>query len=198
MGQTQHPVYTIGHSNHSPKSFLALLQQHDVEVVADVRSAPYSGYAPQFNHDAIRDALEGRSIEYLFLGGELGGRPVDRTCYDAEGRVRYDLVAATDAFNDGIRSIKRQADDCRIALMCSEKEPLVCHRTLLVARALSGDGVSVEHILADGSLESHFDTMIRLMGNLKLPPNGDLFRSPAEVIDEAVTRQARKVAYQGH
>ena len=197
MYVTQYPVFTIGHSNHSPKDFLALLQKHAVDVVADVRSAPYSRYTPHFNHDAIRDTLETCGIEYLFLGDELGGRPADRACYDDAGRVRYDLAAETDLFADGIRRIVRRADDNRIALMCTEKEPLECHRTLLVARVLTEESVAVEHILADGRLENHDAAMNRLMDLLKLPPNGDMFRSRAEVITDALMRQAQKVAYVG-
>ena len=104
-GVTQFPVLTIGHSNHSMDALLALLKQHGVTAVADVRSAPYSRYTPQFNHDALRDALEAGGIEYVYLGGELGGRPADRSCYDEEGRVLYERVAETDAFDDGIRSL---------------------------------------------------------------------------------------------
>ena len=154
-GVTQFPVLTIGHSNHSMDAFLALLKQHGVTAVADVRSAPYSRYTPQFNHDALRDALEAFGIEYVYLGGEIGGRPADRSCYDEEGRVLYERVAETDAFDDGIRSLMHQADQCCVALMCTEKDPLDCHRTLLVSHALASRGVAVRHMLADGSLEDH-------------------------------------------
>lgn len=195
MGQTQHPVYTIGHSNHSPKYFLALLQQHDVEVVSDVRSAPYSGYAPHFNHDALKEMLESRGIGYIFLGGELGGRPSDRSCYDQNGRVQYDRVAETDFFEDGISRLIHRADAGPVALLCTEKEPLDCHRTLLVARRLVEAHVDVQHILGDGKLEDHDTSMDRLLDTLKLPPNGDLFRSRDEVIAEALNIQAHKVAY---
>lgn len=197
MGATEYPVFTIGHSNHSPKVFLALLQKHGIDLVADVRSAPYSRYTPHFNRDVLNDVLDSCSIGYLFLGGELGGRPADRSCYDSDGRVKYDRVAETEGFDDGLRLIMRGADDRRIALMCTEKEPLECHRTLLVARALADNRVVVEHILADGRLEDHDAAMNRLLDLFKLPPNGDMFRSRAEVIAEALTRQAGKVAYVG-
>ena len=85
MSRTQYPVFTIGHSNHSLERFLELLRAQDVNEVIDVRSAPYSGYTPHFNHDVLKDALENVSIDYLFMGGELEGRPADRSCYDANG-----------------------------------------------------------------------------------------------------------------
>ena len=195
MEATQYPVFTIGHSNHSPDTFISLLAGHDVGEVADVRSSPYSRYSSHFNRETLSGMLEMAGIGYVFLGAELGGRPPDRSCYDADGRVLYDRLAETDLFDDGIRRLIRGADERRIALMCSEKEPLDCHRTLLIARALAERGVEVQHILADGSLESHEAAMDRLMDTFRLPHHGDLFRSRSEVIADAVGRQARKVAY---
>ena len=132
-----------------------------------------------------------------FGAGELGGRPADQSCYDADGRVLYDRIADTDLFDGSIGSLVRSADEHRITMMCAEKEPLDCHRTLLIAPALAERGVDVEHILADGSLESHDAAMDRLMGSFKLPPHGDMFRSRNEVVTEALYRQARKVAHVG-
>ena len=197
MSATQYPVLTIGHSNHSPEAFLALLQKHGVGEVVDVRSSPYSRYTPHFNYDALNAALDEAEIGYVFLGAELGGRPADRSCYDAEGRVLYDRLADTDLFDDGIRRVMHTADERLVVLMCSEKEPLDCHRALLVARTLVERGVAVEHILADGNLENHDDAMDRLMDVFKLPRNGDLFRSREEVIADAVSRQEKRVAYVG-
>ena len=195
MSATEHPVFTIGHSNHSPDGFLGLLRAHGIEEVADVRSSPYSRYAPQFGHDALKWSLDNAGIGYEFLGGELGGRPADRSCYGADGRVLYHILAETDSFDAGIRRVTRAADERRVALMCAEKEPLDCHRTLLVARALDSRGVAVEHILADGVSESHSDVMDRLLDALKLPRGGDMFRSREDAIAEALDRRARKAAY---
>ena len=92
-------------------------------------------------------------------------------------------VAETDSFDDGIRAVTHMAEQGRVALMCSEKEPLDCHRTLLVARALAERGVAVKHILADGDIEDHEAAMDRLVeedrreGSLGLYPSGDMFRS---------------------
>ena len=197
MNKTEYPVYTIGHSNHAPQAFLALLRMHGINEVIDVRSSPHSRYAPHFNYRALETALQGSGVIYTFLGGELGGRPADRSCYDDNGRVLYDRLADTNPFQDGISYVIRHADEGRAALMCSEKDPLDCHRALLIAGTLAERGVAVEHILADGELETHAAAMDRLMHSLKLPPNGDLFRSRDEVIADALTRQASKVAYAG-
>ena len=195
MNLTHPTVLTLGHSNHPPEVFIGLLVRHGVDEVIDVRSAPYSRYASQFNYEGIHRMLEDIGIGYAYLGGELGGRPVDRSCYDSDGRVQYDRVAATDAFGDALRRVARVADENRVALLCTEKEPLECHRTLLVARALADRDVDVAHIQYDGFLESHDDAMSRLLNLHKLPLHGDMFRTRADVVAEAIDRQARKFAY---
>ncbi len=198
MTATPYPIFTIGHSNHAPDTFLQLLQQHGVEEVADVRSDPYSRYTPHFNHHSLPRTLDEVGIACTFFGSELGGRPADHSCYDANGRVQYDRVADTDQFNNGIQRLLHVAVERRIALMCTEKEPLECHRTLLIARSLVERGMVVEHILADGSLESHDAAMNRLLDLFKLPHDGDFFLSRAEIIANALARQAQKVAYVGN
>lgn len=197
MKLTQYPILTLGHSNHSPDALLRLLLRHGVDEVVDVRSAPYSRYLPHFNRESINAALDAVGIAYTYLGGELGGRPNDRSCYDSDGRVQYGRVADTDGFDDGIRRIVRGADERQLVLLCTEKEPLECHRTLLVARRLAERGVAVAHILADGELETHDATMSRLLNIFKMPQQGDMFRSRDDTIAEALTRQAQKVAYVG-
>ena len=188
-------VLTVGHSKHPPETFINLLLRHGVDEVIDVRSAPYSRYAPQFNHDGLQRLLYDIGIGYTYLGGELGGRPVDGSCYDADGRVLYDRVAETDSFDGALRQVIRVADENRLVILCTEKEPLECHRTLLVARALAERDATIAHIHGDGSLESHDDAMSRLLELHKLPLHGDMFRTRADVISEALSRQARKFAY---
>lgn len=181
-------LYTIGHSNHSLETFLSLLERHGIEAVADVRSYPRSRYNPQFNRESLAEALAERGVRYVFLGAELGGRPADPACYDETGRARYDLIAETASFRDGMRRLIAEANSRRVAAMCSEKDPLKCHRALLIAHALTTErGVDpndVGHVHADGTLETHTQAMARLPGR-----QGDL--------DDAVRRQAAKVAYAG-
>ncbi len=130
------------------------------------------------------------------MGGELGGRPADRSCYDDNGRVMYGKVAETDGFKEGLKQIIQGADERRIALMCSEKEPLECHRTLLVAHNLAQKGgITVQHILAEGKLESQDEAMNRMLGIFKLPPDGDMFRTRDDVIAEAVSRREKQFAF---
>ena len=194
MNEAHPNVLTIGHSTHALEAFAALLQRHDVTAVADVRSAPYSRFNPQFNREPLAEALGSEAIRYVFLGNALGGRSDDPACYE-DGRIRYDRVAATQAFRSGLARVVQGAAKYRIALMCAEKEPLHCHRTLLVARALDKQGVEVAHIHADGRLEPHGEAMNRLLDIQKLPREGDLSGTREEFIDTAIARQAQRVAH---
>src|SRR5882757_11495661 len=172
-------IYTVGHSNHPIERFLGLLQPYGITAVADVRSTPYSRFNPQFRREKLQAALAGVGIQYVFLGEELGARSQDPACYDAEGRVSYAKLARTELFRNGIARLKAGMAEHRISLMCAEREPLECHRTILVSRELVREGVPVTHILTDGSLESHEHTMQRLVASLKLP-EADLFGDPVE------------------
>ena len=182
---------TIGHSNHPLDVFVNLLLTHDVTAVADVRSAPYSRYNPQFNRESLEKALKTNGIEYIFLGRELGARSDDHSCYE-NGRVRYARLMRTDLFRRGIEHVISSTSDYRVALMCAEHEPLECHRTLLVARALALRGVVIAHILPDGCLEPHESTLERL---LDVPNQEDLFLSREEQIAEALARQEERISY---
>ena len=186
-------VLTIGHSNHPLDVFVALLRQHGVTTLADVRSAPYSRFNPHFNRKRLESALQAHGIAYVYLGHALGGRPDDPACYE-DGRVRYDRLAQTSLYHEGLERVVENARSERIALMCAEKEPLDCHRTLLVGRSLVERGMGVAHILADGALESHDETMDRLLDSLKLP-KGDLLQSRQEMIGEALALKERRIAY---
>ena len=147
-------IYTIGHSNHTQEAFVALLRRHEIEVLIDTRSAPFSRYAPQFNKETLKSAVSAQGIKYGFYGRELGGRPEGDEFYDAQGHVLYAEVAGSQLFQDGLARLVSGAKKCRVALLCSEEDPNVCHRRLLIARVLEELGVQVAHIRGDGRLET--------------------------------------------
>jgi uncharacterized protein (DUF488 family) len=186
-------VFTIGHSTHTIERFVDLLRQHGVTAVADVRSSPYSRFNPQFNRETLEKALKEQGIAYVFLGRELGARSEDPSCYE-KGRVQYDRLAGTDLFRDGLERVLKGAQSYRVALMCAEKEPLECHRTLLVSRLLASRGAPVAHILANGLVETHSVAMSRLIGVVGLPKT-DLFRSNDQMIEAACALQEEQIAY---
>lgn len=188
-------VFTIGHSNHALADFLELLRRHAITVVADVRSAPYSRFNPHFSREALRRELKEANIGYVYLGSELGGRSADPQCYQ-NGRICYDRVAETPRFKDGLRRLAKGIAEHRIALMCAEKEPLHCHRTLLVAHALDADGVDISHVHANGELESHAAAMDRLLASFDLHPRDDLLGEPrSALVEGAIRKQAASVGH---
>jgi uncharacterized protein (DUF488 family) len=193
-------VYTIGHSTHPIDVFIGLLRAHAVEAVVDVRSHPYSRFNPQYRRDALQAALESAGIEYVFLGRELGARSNDSACH-IDGRVDYALLAQTAGFRSGLDRVEARAARQRVALMCAEKDPLVCHRTILVCRELilrraesvAGVPCMVHHILADGRLETQYDADARLLREVGV--STDLFRDLDEAVADAYRQRAKQIAW---
>ena len=186
-------VFTVGHSTHPLDHLVDLLRLHAIDAVADVRSTPYSRMHPHFNREAIRESLKELGFAYVYLGKELGARSDNPSCYD-NGRVNFDRLSTTELFKHGIQRVRAGSEKHRIALLCAEKEPLDCHRTLLVSRQLVRLGTPVTHIHADGHLETHDEVMRRLLGQLGLPEQ-DLFRGLPEMVEEANAKQALRIAY---
>jgi uncharacterized protein (DUF488 family) len=187
-------VYSVGHSNHSGETFIALLNRVGITAIADVRSMPFSRFAPHFNQANLKYFLKEAGIAYSFLGDELGARPKDRTCY-RNGTANYDLIAATEAFSAGLERVIKGAEKYTIALMCAEKDPLDCHRNILVARHLAKRGVVIKHVLADGQVEENSVTEGRLL-KLTGEDKNDLFVSHGEApIDRAYTKRSEAIAY---
>lgn len=185
-------LYTVGHSNHSIETFIGLLAANGITAIADVRSHPFSRRCPQFNRERLASALAQHGIAYVFLGKELGARSEDPSCYE-NGKVQYQRLAATPAFKTGIERVLAGAEKFCVALMCAEKEPLDCHRTLLVSRALESVGASIAHILADASVEPQEKTMSRLIELVGLS-NEDLFQR-SDLIAAACRRREDRIAY---
>ena len=187
----KNPLFTIGHSTHSPEAFLGLLQRHGITAIADVRSHPYSRRLPEFGRERLRDLLLPAGIRYVFMGDALGARPADRSMYRG-GTVDFDALAAGTAFRDALSRLDEGSDRFRICLLCAEKEPSDCHRAIIVGNAAHEAGACVTHILADGSLEPHDALLARIAG--VEPSLGDLFGT-ADKTMLALARRVRQIAY---
>lgn len=185
-------LFTIGHSTQSWEQFLELLLQHHIGAVGDVRSSPYSARFPQYNRENLDRALRFANIRYVFLGDELGARRAERECY-VDGIARYDRIARTAAFRTGLERVQAGVARFRLALMCAEKDPLECHRAILVCRQFR-NGLDIRHILGDGSIETQADAETRLMAEEKVPGD-DLFTPREELIAKAYDRRGTKIAY---
>ncbi len=183
--------FTIGHSNHSPERFAELLDEHDVSVVLDVRSVPYSRRNPQYNREPLKDALMQEGYAYEFLGHVLGARGwgdefmfSDRT---NSAKVDFALVRGAKKFLEGIARVGELiASGERPALMCAEGEPFDCHRFVLVSYQLVQEGFEVVHIMPDGTPVTNSELEGRLLDTYLKP---DLFTAPASY------EEALEVAY---
>jgi uncharacterized protein (DUF488 family) len=187
-------IFTIGHSNHDWRDFVRLLHDSGVTAIADVRSAPFSRW-PYFSRDALQESLPDAGIEYLYFGQELGARRNEPECYVDDVAV-YEKVVALPRFQQGLTRLLEEASRRRICLMCAEKEPLDCHRTVLVSRALVRQGVTVRHILADGTLEDHALTERRLKKLMGVERSlFDADRTDTDLLDDAYELRGRELAY---
>lgn len=188
---TMRTILTIGHSTHSYEEFLRLLRGAGVTAVADVRSSPFSRHQPQFNTDELQKELRLDKIKYAFLGDELGGRPKDKRLF-YEGVADYEKMALTPEFRKGLDRISRGSNEFKIALMCSEHDPLDCHRCLLVGRALKSCGIAVAHILFNGQQKTQDEIESDLVEMLK-QNRADLF--PDDQIAAAYRDRSQRVAF---
>lgn len=186
-------LFTIGHSNHPIERFIDLLKMHEITALVDVRSSPYSRYNPQFNRENLQKTLKSGGISYVFLGRELGPRSEDSSCY-VDGKVQYDRLAVSELFKQGLERLKLGMKTYRIALMCAEKDPVACHRTVLVCRALRSEPIEIGHILEDGAIESLRESELRLLRELKMPQLR-LFDNVEDLVQRAYDTQGRRIAY---
>jgi len=147
-------IYTIGHSNHPAEVFVQLLKTHNIEVVADVRSRPYSRHLPHFNRDALTRLLQEADIHYLFLGRELGGKPQDLG-KSLAGEAVWQYLRARPQFREGLARLLTEARESRVCVLCAEADPARCHRGQLLAPELAAQGAKIVHILPDGALAPH-------------------------------------------
>mgnify|MGYP002777874138 CR=1 FL=1 len=193
------PVFTVGHSNHPFPYFLELLQAHGITCLVDVRSVAASAYNPQFNGGVLFAALKNRGIAYLHFAREFGARHDDPALLDAEGRVDFGKVQRSAAFRSGMERLKSGLEKGHVvALMCSEADPLECHRFAMVSSHLSRNGFDVRHILKDKTLLANAELEELLLKKYaKKLPQTSLFEivTPAEQLAAAYRLCNREIGF---
>jgi uncharacterized protein (DUF488 family) len=208
-------LFTVGHSNLSIEEFIRLLKKHQVDVIVDVRSHPYSSYLSHFNRDLLKFELLKSKFKYVFLGNELGARPKDLSCY-INNKAIYSKITGSNNFQNGIKRILVGLNKYQIALMCAEKDPISCHRTILICKHLRQQNIEIDHIIDDKTLESQEQLEDRLLdlhgfdlqnNRLKIAEILQLdlfdpvqssttsFISKAEFLEQAYLLQENKIAY---
>ncbi len=188
-------LFTIGYSDRTIEDFIALIEQYKITAICDVRSMPYSSRKPDFNRELLKKHLKSHNIEYVFLGEELGARPKDPSCY-VDGKAIYQKIANSELFKKGLDRIKLgMQKNFVVALMCAEKDPITCHRTILICRNLRGQGIDIQHIIDAKTTETQVDLEKRLISQLKLHP--DMFEDSDSnaLIERAYDIQGDRIAY---
>jgi len=188
-------LFTIGHSDRPIDDLIALLKLHNVTALCDVRSVPYSRRHPQFNREPLARFLRPHDIEYVYLGDELGARSKDPSCY-VNGKASFQKIAATALFKNGLARIRLGREkNYALALMCAEKDPMHCHRSILICRNLRGQGFDIRHIIDFEKTETQAELERRLVAHLKLHP--DIFEDagPDSLIERAYDLQGDRMAY---
>ena len=189
-------IYTIGHSNREADEFVQILYSYRIQLVVDVRSAPFSKYCPQFNKNIIQEKLIHSGIEYIFLGKELGARPEYKDYY-VNNKVSFDKLKSSTSFKKGISRLFAEAKNKNIAIMCSEKEPINCHRSILISRVLEEQGVKVKHIINETEALDCYSFEEKLLEKFKIQKTlFDTESSRKLNIDEAYKKQEQIISYQ--
>ena len=151
-------IYTIGHSNYSVEKLIDMLKFYDINCVVDIRGTPYSKYNIQFDKETIKYTLTHSGFIYIYMAKELAAKRINKQSYNSEGYSDFEKVIHEDDFINGIKRLKVGCEKgYKIALLGAMQEPIRCHRSILVGRALRDYAFNVKHILDDYSIASQED-----------------------------------------
>ncbi len=188
-------LFTIAYSGRLIDDFIVLLEEHKITALCDVRSVPYSSRNPQFNREPLKKVLKSHNIEYVFLGEELGARPKDPSCY-VDRKALYQKIAQSTFFKNGLERIRLgMQKDYVLALMCAERDPMACHRSILICRNLRDWLIDIRHIVDHDNTETQADLEKRLIEQLKLYPDLVNNTDPKVLVERAYEIQADRIAY---
>lgn len=186
-------LYTIGYSRFEISELIKTLQKNKINAVADVRFSPYSKFKPDFNREILKESLKKNNIEYVFLGDNCGARASDPSCY-IDGKASYALIKETKQFKMGLNRIIKGLEKYTITLLCAEKDPITCHRNILICRNLKQFDIDIFHILSMDKVEKNSQSEERLLKLFDLEQN-DLFLEKEDLIEEAYNKQGDLIAY---
>jgi uncharacterized protein (DUF488 family) len=173
-------IYSIGHGNKKIEKFIDELKSFKIHFLLDIRSKPYSKWNPQFNQSQLETELKKNDITYVFVGDVLGGLPEDRSCYNYDGKVLYEIIKEKDFFKKGLQRLTTANNKkINLAIMCSESKPEECHRSKLIGQELIKKEVSLNHIISTKKIKSQLDVMNELT---KGKGTVDLFGQEADFI----------------
>lgn len=186
-------LYTIGYSSFEMTSFINTLQKHNINAIADVRSLPYSKFKPDFNREQLSEILKENSIRYVFLGNSCGARIKDPLCFINE-KASYKSITETIQFKKGLSRIIKGLQKYTIALLCAEKDPINCHRNILICRNLKDFDIEIIHILESDFIERNTHSEERLLNDFNFDQN-ELFLSKDELLEEAYDKKIASIMH---
>ena len=194
-------IFTIGYTGFDIQNFIDTLKNHEINVVIDVRSSPYSERYPSYNKNTLETKLKENGIYYRNYVSEFGARQENKKFYSGEGYLDFELFAKSEQFLSGVEKIKNSiSKGYKVVLLCAEKEPIQCHRTILVSRAFSDAGYNIVHLMPNNQSKSQKKIEHELLD--KFFPNRcqmSLFSttvmSDEECLIEAYRIQNKKIGY---
>lgn len=157
-------IYTIGYASKSLDDLIELIQVKGIATVVDVRSVPYSKRYSEFNKESLGNKCAKRNVRYIYLGHLLGARQTDQNLLFPDGKVDFNLLAKSENYSQGIDQIIHLNETVApICLLCAEKDPYKCHRSILLGRVLANKGYKLEHYVSDNVSFSQNDIEDRLL-----------------------------------
>lgn len=194
-------IYTVGHTKHSIEAFVELIRAYRINCIVDVRSTPFSKYTPQFNENNLKLDLNKRGIYYIQMGKEFGARRINKNLYTPEGYLDFEKTRQDNEFLNGIERIKQGCNKgFKIALMCTEKDPFDCHRTIMVSKGLKDNGFKINHILPNKEVQSQERIEDRLLDKyypdrFQIQLNIGKNLTEDEMIEEAYRKRNKEIGY---
>jgi len=196
----QKTLYTIGYAGYNTNDFIDVLKRYSINALIDVRSNPFSSHFPVYNMDILEQTLKRNNIHYRSYANEFGAQQPERCFYTPQGYLDFEIFTASEKYNHGYQRIEDGLmKDYVFALMCSEKDPMDCHRSIMISKTFNDNGYSVHHLLPDNKFMTQLDVEKRLLN--KYFPNRDQIsffaeqRSDNELITESYRKRNADIGY---
>lgn len=195
-------IYTIGYTGFKLDEFKKILRENNISCVVDVRSNPSSKYYPDYNSNNLKSFLNKNGIRYRHYGEEFGARQ-NSLKYYTNGYMDFEKFTKSQQFWEGFHKIEAGINlNYVFVLMCAEKNPYDCHRSIMISRVFYDNGYDVKHILADGNIESQNDIENQFLENYFPNRNqSSLFvseTSTKDLIKKGYILRNREIGYRLH
>ncbi len=157
-------IYTIGYTSFQINDFIETLIKYKITCLIDVRSTPYSQHYSDYNKDTLEITLKNKEIIYRNYAHEFGARQENTIFYANGGYLDFNKFTSSNQFLEGVKKVTKGIEKgYKFALMCAEKDPINCHRSIMLGKGFKELGYNVDHIKANGQVETQCEIEIRLL-----------------------------------